>query len=84
MKDSTALRPIDLARVAGLSPQSVRNYERWGFLPPAGRGPGGHRRYGPRHLQAVQAARRGDAARVGKAGPLSFWLGVVGASVRLG
>src|SRR5947209_5205835 len=51
------LRPIDLARSAGLSAQSVRKYEQLGFLPPAERGPTGHRRYGPRHLRAIRAAR---------------------------
>jgi DNA-binding transcriptional MerR regulator len=50
-------RPIDLARATGISPQTVRAYEHLGFLPPAERTPGGQRRYGPRHVQAILAAR---------------------------
>ena len=52
-----SLLPIDLALAAGLSEQSVRKYEHLGFLPSAERGPTGHRRYGARHLQAIQVAR---------------------------
>lgn len=51
------VRPIDLARSVGVSPQTVRSYEQVGFLPPAERTPTGQRRYGPRHAQAIQAAR---------------------------
>jgi len=51
------LRPIDLGRAAGLSAQSVRKYEEWGFLPPTERSPTGYRRYGQRHLRALHAAR---------------------------
>ena len=51
------LRPIDLARAVGVSPQTIRGYERVGFLPPAERTPTGQRRYGPRHAQAIQTAR---------------------------
>lgn len=51
------VRPIDLARAVGVSPQTVRGYERVGFLPPAERTPTGQRRFGPRHMQAIQTAR---------------------------
>ena len=51
------MRPIDLARAVGVSPQTIRGYERVGFLPPSERTPTGQRRYGPRHAQAIQAAR---------------------------
>jgi DNA-binding transcriptional MerR regulator len=54
---SRTLRPVDLARAAGVSTQSVREYERLGFLPPAARSPSGHRRYGQPHLDAIMAAR---------------------------
>lgn len=50
-------RPIDLARAVGVSPQTIRGYERVGFLPPAERTPTGQRRFGPRHAQAIQTAR---------------------------
>jgi DNA-binding transcriptional MerR regulator len=51
------VRPIDLARAVGVSPQTIRGYERVGFLPPAERTPTGQRRFGPRHAQAIQTAR---------------------------
>jgi DNA-binding transcriptional MerR regulator len=51
------VRPIDLARAAGLSGQSVRKYEAWGFLPPAGRSASGYRCYEERHLHALRTAR---------------------------
>jgi DNA-binding transcriptional MerR regulator len=50
-------RPIDLARAVGVSSQTIRLYERVGFLPPAERTPTGQRLFGPRHMQAIQAAR---------------------------
>lgn len=49
------LRPIDLARPHGLSPQAVRNYEEQGILPPAGRTPSGYRVYSPVHRLALDA-----------------------------
>lgn len=54
---SKALRPVDLAHAVGLSTQAVRNYERWGFLPSAERGPQGYRLYRQQHLRAIQTAR---------------------------
>ena len=51
------MRPIDLARKAGLSTQAVRNYEQLGFLPPSPRSIHGYRLYGPQHLQALHTAR---------------------------
>jgi DNA-binding transcriptional MerR regulator len=52
-----ALRPVDLGRALGLSAQMTRRYEQWGFLPQAERSPTGRRRYTPRHLHAMLAAR---------------------------
>lgn len=51
------LRPVDLARRVGISVQSVRAYERWGFLPAAPRSAAGHRQFTARHLHAIEAAR---------------------------
>lgn len=51
------LRSIDLARDVGLSTQAIRDYERYGFIPPVERGPQGYRLYGPQHLQALRIAR---------------------------
>jgi DNA-binding transcriptional MerR regulator len=51
------MRPIDLARAVGLSAQSVRKYEHWGFMPRAGRSASGYRCYEAVHLHALRAAR---------------------------
>ncbi|MFE7191716.1 TioE family transcriptional regulator [Kitasatospora sp. NPDC057541] len=50
----TALRPADLAREHGLSPQAVRNYEQDGFLPPAERTATGYRIYTELHATALR------------------------------
>jgi DNA-binding transcriptional MerR regulator len=52
------MKTSDLARAVGLSVQQVRNYEAFGFLPPAGRGANGYRQYTPRHLDALETARQ--------------------------
>ncbi|WP_433259985.1 MerR family transcriptional regulator [Actinosynnema sp. CS-041913] len=51
------LRPIDLAREAGVSTQQVRNYEAAGVLPATRRTDAGYRAYGPEHLGALLAFR---------------------------
>jgi len=51
------LRPIDLARLAGLGVTQIRTYERLGFLPAAERGANGYRRYSPAHVEALRVAR---------------------------
>lgn len=51
------LRPIDLARVAGVSTQQIRNYEDAGILPPAARTPAGYRRFDDRHRRALLTYR---------------------------
>jgi DNA-binding transcriptional MerR regulator len=66
---NVVLRPIDLARVAGVSAQQIRNYADAGILPPSERTAAGHRTFGVRHRDAVltyRALARGygwDAAR---------------------
>ncbi|OZM74362.1 MerR family transcriptional regulator [Amycolatopsis antarctica] len=52
-----ALRPIDLARAAGISVQQVRNYADAGLLPPAPRSPSGYRRFDARHRDALLTYR---------------------------
>ena len=49
------LRPVDLAREHGLSAQAVRNYEKEGILPTAGRTRHGYRIYTPLHARALRA-----------------------------
>jgi DNA-binding transcriptional MerR regulator len=51
------LRPVDLARRAGVSTQLVRNYEAAGILPPAPRSDTGYRQYGAEHLSALLTYR---------------------------
>ncbi|WP_030431364.1 MerR family transcriptional regulator [Allokutzneria albata] len=59
------LRPVDLARAAGISTQQVRNYADAGILPPTPRTDSGYRRFEDRHLQALltyRALARGFSA----------------------
>ncbi|GAA0247545.1 MerR family transcriptional regulator [Saccharothrix mutabilis subsp. mutabilis] len=56
-KDGTALRPVDLARAAGISTQQVRNYLDAGVLPPAERSEFGYRRFEERHRRALLTFR---------------------------
>ncbi|NUR29361.1 MAG: MerR family transcriptional regulator [Catenulispora sp.] len=49
------MRPVDLARAAGVSTQQVRNLEASGALPEAERSTSGYRRYDERHLAALLA-----------------------------
>ena len=49
------MRPVDLARAAGVSTQQVRNLEAAGALPEAERSASGYRRYDERHLAALLA-----------------------------
>lgn len=56
-RERTRLRPVDLARMAGISTQQVRNYLDDGILPPAPRSPAGHRRFDARHAQALLTYR---------------------------
>ncbi|MGP4020825.1 MerR family transcriptional regulator [Saccharopolyspora sp. 5N708] len=65
-RKSIGMRTVDVARQAGYSVQQVRNLERDGVLPPAGRTPTGYRIYAEPHLHAALAYR---ALAVG-AGPV--------------
>jgi DNA-binding transcriptional MerR regulator len=51
------LRPIDLARIVGVSAQQIRNYADAGVLPPTPRSPAGYRRFDARHRQALVTYR---------------------------
>ncbi|MGI5128642.1 MerR family transcriptional regulator [Pseudonocardia sp. CA-107938] len=51
------MRPVDVARAAGVSSQLVRDLLAEGVLPPAGRTPGGHRILDERHRAALLAHR---------------------------
>ena len=43
----------DLAKKFFLAPQTIRNWEDWGKIPPSMRTAGGHRRYTMAHMRAV-------------------------------
>ncbi|MGY0004418.1 MerR family transcriptional regulator [Micromonospora sp. I033] len=47
----------DLARRAGLPVKTIRFWSDRGIVPPAGRGPTGHRRYGPDSLARLELVR---------------------------
>lgn len=51
------LRPVDLARLSGLSTQQIRNYEDAGVLPPAARTESGYRVFGDVHRRALLTYR---------------------------
>jgi hypothetical protein len=42
-----------LAKRYGVSTEAIRQWEQRGLIPPAHRTPGGHRRYGEAHRQAL-------------------------------
>jgi DNA-binding transcriptional MerR regulator len=51
------LRTIDLARSAGVHPNTVRLYEQWGLIPAVERSPSGYRRFTRFHLDCLRLAR---------------------------
>jgi len=56
-REKAGLRPIDLARLAGVSTQQIRNYADEGLLPPAPRSPAGYRMFGAAHRRALLTYR---------------------------
>ncbi|MEU1513488.1 MerR family transcriptional regulator [Streptomyces sp. NPDC005811] len=58
------MRTVDVARESGYSVQQVRDLERLGVIPPAGRAANGYRSYTPVHVHALRAYR-GLAGAVG-------------------
>ncbi|MEV5437817.1 MerR family transcriptional regulator [Streptomyces sp. NPDC052682] len=57
MRNERRLRPVDLARLAGVSAQQIRNYEEAGVLPPAARTASGYRVFTDVHRRALLAYR---------------------------
>lgn len=57
MTNERRLRPVDLARLAGVSTQQIRNYEDAGVLPPAARTESGYRVFTDIHRSALLAYR---------------------------
>ncbi len=56
-KNPQYLRTSDLAKAAGIHPNTVRLYVDWGLLPPVERSPAGYRRFTRRHLDCLRLAR---------------------------
>ncbi|MER6160059.1 MerR family transcriptional regulator [Streptomyces sp. NPDC001868] len=54
---TTRLRPVDLARLCGVSTQQIRNYEEAGVLPPVPRTGSGYRVFGDAHRRALLTYR---------------------------
>jgi hypothetical protein len=52
-----SLRTSDVARAAGVHPNTVRLYEEWGFLPPIPRSPSGYRLFTEAHIDQMRLAR---------------------------
>lgn len=50
-------RTVEVARAAGVHPNTVRLYEEWGFLPPIPRAPNGYRLFSQDHLDQMCLAR---------------------------
>lgn len=71
------MRPVDLARAAGMSQQAVRNYEAQGIIYPAARTEHGYRVYEQRHLDALLAFVALSGA-VGHATGVSIMTALVG------
>jgi len=51
------LSTSDLARAAGIHPNTVRRYVDWGLLPPVERSPAGYRLFTQRHLDCLRLGR---------------------------
>jgi len=50
------LRTSDIAKAAGVHPNTVRLYEEWGFLPPVPRSPSRYRLFTKHHLDQMHLA----------------------------
>jgi DNA-binding transcriptional MerR regulator len=50
------LRTSDVARAVDVHPNTVRQYEAWGFLPPIPRSARGYRQFTPLHLEQMRLA----------------------------
>lgn len=54
---SRHLRTSEVAKAAGVHPNTVRLYEEWGFLPPVPRSPSGYRLFTGAHVDQMRLAR---------------------------
>lgn len=51
------LKTFEIARIAGVHPNTVRLYEEWGLLPPVPRSPAGYRLFTQEHADQVRLIR---------------------------
>jgi len=51
------MKTSDIAKAAGIHPNTVRLYEEWGLLPPVPRSPAGYRLFTQEHLDQVRLVR---------------------------
>lgn len=58
LRSKGPLRTSDVARLVGVSPDTIRIYERRGVLPRPRRAPNGYREYGPEAADRVRLVRR--------------------------
>jgi DNA-binding transcriptional MerR regulator len=58
MTTSTSLTPAQVARATGVSPDTLRHYERRGLLPRPARTAAGYRRYPPATVRRVELIQR--------------------------
>src|SRR5688572_24908916 len=58
MKGRDTLSPTEVARATGVSPDTLRHYERRGLLPPPVRTDAGYRRYPPSTVGRVELIQR--------------------------
>lgn len=56
--DAKGLRISEVARMAGVNPQTLRYYERRKLLPPARRTPSGYRQFRPEAVRVVRFIKR--------------------------
>lgn len=56
-REKRGLSTSDLARAAGVHPNTVRRYAALGFIPPVERGANSYRRFTPHHLDCLRVAR---------------------------
>lgn len=61
MAMNDGLLPNEIARMCGVSADTIRHYERKGVIPPSRRDPNGYRRYPPETVDRVMLVRRAIA-----------------------
>ena len=66
------MRIGELAKTVGVTPDTIRYYEREGLLPPPDRTPSGYRDYGPEVVDDLQFIKKAQALGLKLSGSASF------------